>query len=305
MRGPVCIITAIIFPDFYNSGERLYDPVIGRFISADSIVPYPFNPQSLNRYSYCRNNPMIYVDPSGHFDIQMYYGDEPAGGFDPTYSSDFNADFSQSYTEGFYNTVAVNNSTFSGGPSNTGFTQNSLSHIAPGSNNDQGGESSVSNSSQVGPANSVVGQVAGVVTAKAGVYNSVLTGEARELQKHGNFKIDGRDKIYKKTFYGNQRAVTSKEVVKNAKAAQASLAKFGKFAGVTLSVVSVVSGTYEANQDGWSDRACAKLTANILITGVGLVPVVGPAMSFGLTIANSVGAFDPIYNSFDNSRRRP
>jgi len=46
--------------------------VIGRFISADTIVPYPLNPQSLNRYSYCRNNPMIYVDPSGHFDIQMY-----------------------------------------------------------------------------------------------------------------------------------------------------------------------------------------------------------------------------------------
>ncbi len=46
--------------------------MIGRFISADTIVPYPFNPQSLNRYSYCRNNPMIYVDPSGHFDIQMY-----------------------------------------------------------------------------------------------------------------------------------------------------------------------------------------------------------------------------------------
>ena len=52
----------------YNFNARLYDPVIGRFISADSIVPDPFNPQSLNRYSYCRNNPLIYVDPTGHFD---------------------------------------------------------------------------------------------------------------------------------------------------------------------------------------------------------------------------------------------
>ena len=50
----------------YNYGARLYDPVIGRFISADTIVPKMFNPQSLNRYSYCLNNPLIYADPSGH-----------------------------------------------------------------------------------------------------------------------------------------------------------------------------------------------------------------------------------------------
>jgi RHS repeat-associated protein len=51
---------------FYNYDARLYDPVIGRFISADSEVPDWTNPQSLNRYSYCRNNPLIYVDPSGN-----------------------------------------------------------------------------------------------------------------------------------------------------------------------------------------------------------------------------------------------
>jgi len=50
----------------YNYNARLYDPFIGRFISPDTIVPEPFNPQSLNRYSYCLNNPLIYVDPSGH-----------------------------------------------------------------------------------------------------------------------------------------------------------------------------------------------------------------------------------------------
>ena len=54
----------------YNYDARLYDPMIGRFISADSIVPNPFNPQSLNRYSYVRNNPLIYIDPTGHYDDQ-------------------------------------------------------------------------------------------------------------------------------------------------------------------------------------------------------------------------------------------
>ena len=50
----------------YNYNARLYDPFIGRFISPDIIVPQPYNPQSLNRYSYCLNNPLIYNDPSGH-----------------------------------------------------------------------------------------------------------------------------------------------------------------------------------------------------------------------------------------------
>ncbi len=50
----------------YNYNARLYDPIIGRFISPDTIVQAPYDPQTLNRYSYCRNNPLIYVDPSGH-----------------------------------------------------------------------------------------------------------------------------------------------------------------------------------------------------------------------------------------------
>jgi RHS repeat-associated protein len=51
---------------FYNYDARLYDPVIGRFISADPLVLNPIDPQSLNRYSYCHNNPLIYIDPSGY-----------------------------------------------------------------------------------------------------------------------------------------------------------------------------------------------------------------------------------------------
>ena len=49
---------------FYNA--RWYDPTVGRFISADTIVPQPGIPQSLNRYSYTANNPLRFVDPSGH-----------------------------------------------------------------------------------------------------------------------------------------------------------------------------------------------------------------------------------------------
>jgi RHS repeat-associated protein len=49
----------------YYYGARYYDPTIGRFISPDTIVQNPANPQSLNRYSYVLNNPLKYIDPSG------------------------------------------------------------------------------------------------------------------------------------------------------------------------------------------------------------------------------------------------
>ena len=49
----------------YNYGARLYDPLLGRFISPDRLVPEPGNPQALNRYAYCLNNPLILTDPSG------------------------------------------------------------------------------------------------------------------------------------------------------------------------------------------------------------------------------------------------
>ncbi|MHB9033815.1 MAG: RHS repeat-associated core domain-containing protein [Anaerolineae bacterium] len=51
--------------DIYYYGARWYDPSIGRFMQADTIVPNPSNPQSLNRYSYVLNNPLKYTDPTG------------------------------------------------------------------------------------------------------------------------------------------------------------------------------------------------------------------------------------------------
>jgi RHS repeat-associated protein len=51
--------------DLVHMNGRVYDPGIGRFLSADPLVPVPWNSQSFNRYSYVRNNPLTYTDPSG------------------------------------------------------------------------------------------------------------------------------------------------------------------------------------------------------------------------------------------------
>jgi RHS repeat-associated protein len=44
---------------------RVYDPVLGRFLSPDPIVQAPYDTQGLNRYAYVRNNPLRYTDPTG------------------------------------------------------------------------------------------------------------------------------------------------------------------------------------------------------------------------------------------------
>ena len=48
---------------------RLYDPALHRFLQPDNFVQDPFNTQNFNRYGYCLNNPLVYVDENGEFII--------------------------------------------------------------------------------------------------------------------------------------------------------------------------------------------------------------------------------------------
>ena len=50
-----------------NMNARLYDPVIGRFLSPDPQLQEPYSSQNYNRYSNCLNNPLKYNDPNGEF----------------------------------------------------------------------------------------------------------------------------------------------------------------------------------------------------------------------------------------------
>ena len=55
-----------------NMNARLYDAALGRFLSPDPYVQMPDFSQNFNRYSYCLNNPLIYVDEDGEFIFSFF-----------------------------------------------------------------------------------------------------------------------------------------------------------------------------------------------------------------------------------------
>ncbi|WP_307984016.1 FG-GAP-like repeat-containing protein [uncultured Bacteroides sp.] len=57
-----------------NMNARLYDPLLGRFLCPDPYVQIPDFMQSFNRYSYCMNSPLCYVDESGEFLLGYTFG---------------------------------------------------------------------------------------------------------------------------------------------------------------------------------------------------------------------------------------
>lgn len=59
-----------------NMNARLYDPVLGRFMAADTVSSSFTASQALNRYSYVGNNPLSDVDPTGHQSVRQYLSDD-------------------------------------------------------------------------------------------------------------------------------------------------------------------------------------------------------------------------------------
>lgn len=83
-----------------NMNGRMYDPQMSSFLSVDRYVQSPENSQSFNRYTYCMNNPLKYVDPSGWV---MVGGMTPGNPFHENWSVNYgvpvhgSSDFNNAY----------------------------------------------------------------------------------------------------------------------------------------------------------------------------------------------------------------
>ena len=71
LRG-YCGYKHVEYHGLIHMNARLYDPVIGRFLSPDPYVQMPDFSQNFNRYTYCLNNPLVYKDENGEFIIAFF-----------------------------------------------------------------------------------------------------------------------------------------------------------------------------------------------------------------------------------------
>ena len=55
----------------YYLNARYYDPENGRFLTEDTYRGELKEPDTLHLYAYCKNNPINYVDPSGHWQLAL------------------------------------------------------------------------------------------------------------------------------------------------------------------------------------------------------------------------------------------
>ena len=53
--------------ELVHMNGRVYEPVLGRFLSPDPFVQYPESTQGFNRYTYAANNPLSFTDPNGYW----------------------------------------------------------------------------------------------------------------------------------------------------------------------------------------------------------------------------------------------
>ena len=65
--------------DLYYLNARMYDAKTARFLQEDTYLGNPNDPLSLNLYTYCHNEPVMYTDPTGHVAATIKVGTVPVG----------------------------------------------------------------------------------------------------------------------------------------------------------------------------------------------------------------------------------
>jgi RHS repeat-associated protein len=240
----------------YYYGARYYDPDTGRFAQPDRLVESPLSPQTLNRYTYVRNDPLSRVDPTGNCSSceedawgsydDLMAGYEPPSGASGTSPSSWRPTLDQQVAYDYqrfglsqrYSVAAVEPAP----------VQTSNLYTGVWSAPQEVSQSGTESTEQTGPSPAFV---AGVATNAAGL--AVGGGEVANVQG-GQWRAsqplkDGTRPFYDQRFHGNQYTGGRNAVLRRGAAFRlAGRAFFG--VGTALSIGDAYQGNISPVQAG-------------------------------------------------------
>ncbi len=314
-----------------NMNGRAYDPLVGQFLSPDPFVQSSTSAQSYNRYSYCWNNPLKFVDPSGYYTIDIdglifqihndrrmmhFIGDNWDNivsmssnfGWDYTwgYFSRNNSDselgtrggqkgiwFTQARSVGYpcatqrlendgnidgdivgtfdHTTIELINTffSFSEGINRYRYSENRFELLDNNSDNlYEGDKKNIKNN--LGPYTSWIGVIgqAGNLSANVPVYN--YTTRMAQINAEGSRVIG-------------------------------TIGKTSSYIGWTGEALSLGINGYNVYNNPTAGN-WGRLGVSVVTTSLNFVPVVGPLLSFGVSVIDASGGFDGFYDWLDEQQ---
>jgi len=274
-------------------GARYYDADISVWLSVDPIIKSFESP-----YVYCYNRPVRFIDPNG-------MDPDPAGKFKKLAEKFENS--GGGYIKGYRLASYINRNSTALGRHDARYSRRHRT-VSYEFLDSRGGE--FPNTGKRGNGKL---EYPGLETdvkwlCVAGIVRS-NGGENRKLKAFLTTISSTNEAFYQAYKYGdhtiryaervNGTLRTAKELTQVNNLHAEKMARGLKTAGrglTGLSIISSVTELYYSEQEG---EDWARMTGSVVITATAAIPVVGPFISLGLGVADSFGAFDSIYESFN------
>ena len=289
---------------------RIYDSEIARFLSPDPIIQDPYNMLSYNRYSYCLNNPLKYIDPSGYSYKAMLERDhswsEPAAEFFNNYPGGW-AQMQESNYRGawqYYASMSFMRLVFSTSSKielgvrgkESGYWITSREYSV---NPNEGNVNSLNNAGSVNLTLAFVPLQS--TSFVGGFYNGFLNPHSTTSETAPSTIIGGQGLLVELAKLAAKSEATAAKT-SSALNTALSAAKYVKYAGKALGGIGAIATGIEGALDGngftWGDGAKVAIGLATIFTPVGWVYGI---IDLGTAVVSGTSISDRIGSGIDNS----